>query len=33
MIEGVEGDFVFDKEEMFVIFVGVGIDEDEYEFA
>ena len=33
VIEGVEGDLAFDKEEMPVIPVGAGIDEDEHEFA
>ena len=33
VIEGVEGDLAFDKEEMPVIPVGAVIDEDEHEFA
>ena len=33
VIEGVEGDLAFDKEEMPVIPVGAEIDEDEHEFA
>ena len=33
MIEGVEGDLAFDKEEIPAIPVVAGLDEDDHEFA